>query len=91
MSPCKRIIFNKQPMTFLYLSFIISQVVSGQEEGEGKEGRIVDDVGDDEVVRVEVGADRLEDDVFPDSQVVQAEHAGAAKEDGKQRVLHNNV
>ena len=78
-------------MTFLYLSFRVSQVESGQEEGEGKEGRIVDDVRDDEVVRVEVGADRLEDDVFPDSQVVQAEDAGAAKEDGKQRVLHNNV
>ena len=75
-------------MALLYLSCRFSQIVSGQEQGEREEGRVVDDVSDDKVVRVEVGADRFEDDVFPETQVVEAEHAGPAKEDEKQRVLH---
>ena len=75
-------------MALLYLSCRFLQIVSGQEQGKREEGRVVDDVRDDKVVRVEVGADRFEDDVFPETQVVEAEHAGAAKEDEKQRVLH---
>ena len=73
----------------LYLSLRIPQVVSGEEEGEGEEGGVVDDERDEKVVRVEVAADSLENDVSPEAQVVQAEHAGAAKEDGEQGVLHN--
>ena len=76
-------------MALLYLSCRFSQIVSGQEQGEREEGRVVDDVSDDKVVRVEVGADRFEDDVFPETQVVEAEHAGPAKEDEKQCVLHD--
>ena len=73
----------------MYLSFRISQVVSGQEQCKGEEGRVVDNISYKEVVRVEVGAHGCEDDVFPEAEVVQAKHAGAAKEDGKQSVLHD--
>ena len=76
-------------MHLLYLSSWISQVVSGEEQGEGEECRVVDEVRDEKVVSEEVGAERLEDDVPPEAEVVQAEHAEAAKEDGKYGVLHN--
>ena len=76
-------------MHLLYLSSWISQIVSGEEESEREECRVVDEVRDEKVVSEEVGAERLEDDVPPEAEVVQAEHAEAAKEDGKQGVLHN--
>ena len=76
-------------MHLLYLSSWISQIVSGEEESEREECRVVDEVRDEKVVSEEVGAERLEDDVPPEAEVVQAEHAEAAKEDGKQGVLHD--